>query len=88
MADAPITGRAAVYKKSFDSPDETRTFGKGKAEIAEIGGASIFRLYYEPGWKWSEHIKPMAKTDRCEVAARRLHGPGTLEGRRSGWLGG
>ena len=67
MADAPITERAAVYKKSFDSPDETRTSGKGKAEIANIGGASIFRLYYEPGWKWSERIKPMAQTDRCEV---------------------
>ena len=67
MADASTTEMAAVHKKSLDAPDETRTFGKGKAEVVNVGGASIFRLHYEPGWKWSEHIKPVAKTDRCEV---------------------
>ena len=67
MADASTTETAAVHKKSLDAPDETRTFGKGKAEVVNVGGASIFRLHYEPGWKWSEHIKPIAKTDRCEV---------------------
>jgi quercetin dioxygenase-like cupin family protein len=67
MADASTTELAAVHKKSLDAPDETRTFGKGKAEVVNVGGASIFRLHYEPGWKWSEHIKPVAKTDRCEV---------------------
>ena len=67
MADASTTGAAAVHKKGLDSPEETRTFGKGKAEVVNVGGVSIFRLHYEPGWRWSEHIKPMAKTDRCEV---------------------
>jgi quercetin dioxygenase-like cupin family protein len=59
--------KTAVHKKSLDAPDETRPFGKGKMEVVKVGGATIVRLNYEPGWKWSEHIKPMAKTDRCEV---------------------
>jgi quercetin dioxygenase-like cupin family protein len=67
VADSSTTETAAVYKTSLDAPDETRSFGKGKAEVANIAGVSIFRLHYEPGWRWSEHIKPMAKTDRCEV---------------------
>src|SRR2546423_14952438 len=90
MADASTTEKAAVHKKSLDAPDETRTFGKGKAEVANVGGASIFRLHYEPGWRWSEHIKPMAKTDRCEVrhvgymVQGRLKAAGG-EGREVGW---
>ncbi len=67
MADTSTTEKAAVHKHSLDAPDETRAFGKGKAEVVKLGDVSIFRLYYEPGWRWSEHIKPMAKTDRCEV---------------------
>ncbi len=66
MAEASTTETVAVHKNSLDAPDETRTFGKGKAEVVNVGGASIFRLHYEPGWKWSD-FKPMAKTDRCEV---------------------
>jgi hypothetical protein len=69
MADASTTERkaAAVTKKSLDSPDERRTFGKGKMEVVNVGGVTGVRLHYEPGWKWSEHVKPIAKTDRCEV---------------------
>lgn len=67
MADAPTTEMAAVHKKSLNSPDETRTFGKGKAEVVNVDGVTVIRLHYEPGWKWSEHVKPIAKTDRCEV---------------------
>ncbi|KAB2857747.1 MAG: cupin domain-containing protein [Bauldia sp.] len=60
---------AGIEIKSFDSPDETRPFeGKGKAEIVEIGGKSVGRGTYEPGWKWSENVKPIAGTDSCEVA--------------------
>jgi quercetin dioxygenase-like cupin family protein len=68
MADAATTEKKeAVRKKSLDSPDETRPFGKGKMEVVNVGGVTIVRLHYEPGWKWSEHVKPIAKTDRCEV---------------------
>ncbi len=56
-----------VVLKSFDAPDETRLFEKGKLEIVNIGGMTIGRASYEPGWKWSEHVSPIAGTRFCEV---------------------
>jgi hypothetical protein len=59
----------AIEVKSFDSPDETRPFeGKGQSEVLEISGQTVMRGTYEPGWKWSENVKPIAKTDSCEAA--------------------
>ena len=50
--------------KSFDSPDETRPFeGKGQAEVVHIGGHTVGRGTFEPGWRWSENVKPIAGTD-------------------------
>jgi Cupin domain len=55
--------------KSFDSPDETRPFeGKGKADVVMIGGRAVGRGTFEPGWKWSENIKPIAGTDSCQTS--------------------
>jgi hypothetical protein len=60
---------AAIEKKNFDSPDETRPHeGKGKADIVEIAGQSVARITLEPGWKWSNNLKPIAKTDSCQVS--------------------
>ena len=56
-----------VIMKRFDAPDETRVFDKGKFEIVHIGGMTIGRASYEPGWKWSEHVSPVAGTVFCEV---------------------
>jgi len=56
-----------VLLKSFDVPDETRTFEKGKLEIVRIGGMTLGRASYEPGWKWSTHVSPLAGTPFCEV---------------------
>ena len=56
-----------VILKRFDTPDETRVFDKGKFEIVHIGGMTIGRASYEPGWKWSEHVSPVAGTAFCEV---------------------
>jgi hypothetical protein len=53
--------------KSFEAPDETRLFDKGRLEIVHIGGMTIGRASYEPGWKWSEHVSPLAGTPLCEV---------------------
>jgi quercetin dioxygenase-like cupin family protein len=53
--------------KSFDDPDETRVFEKGKFEVVRIGGLTIGRATYEPGWKWSVHVSPLAGTALCEV---------------------
>ena len=60
---------ASVEVKSFDSPDETRPFqGKGKADVVKVGGQSVGRGVFEPGWRWSENVKPIAGTDSCEVS--------------------
>jgi quercetin dioxygenase-like cupin family protein len=56
-----------VILKRFDSPDETRHFIKGKFEIIHLGGLSIGKATYQPGWKWSEHVGPGVGTARCNV---------------------
>ncbi len=57
---------AKIQKKSLNSPDETRTFPKGKVEIVTVEGITFGRVTLEPGWKWSEHVKPIANTESCE----------------------
>ena len=60
---------AATEIKSFDSPDETRPFeGKGQADVVMVAGRPVGRATFEPGWKWSENVKPIAGTDSCEVS--------------------
>ena len=56
-----------VILKRFETPDETRLFEKGKFEIVHIGGLTIGRATYEPGWRWSEHVSPIAGTPLCDV---------------------
>ena len=53
--------------KRFDAPDETRAFDKGSFEVVEIGGMTIGRARYEPGWKWSQHVGAITGTSMCEV---------------------
>ena len=57
---------AGITKKSFDAPDETRTPPKATADIVRLGGSSVGRLAVEPGWRWSEHMGPVAGTDSCQ----------------------
>jgi hypothetical protein len=60
---------ASVEVKNFDSPDETRPFeDKGKADVLQIGGQVVGRGVFEPGWRWSSNVKPIAKTDLCQVS--------------------
>jgi hypothetical protein len=56
-----------VILKSFEHPDETRIFEKGRFEIVRLGGLTIGRAQYEPGWRWSTHVRPLAGTELCEV---------------------
>ena len=58
---------AKAELKDFRSPDEVRTFEKGKAELVNIGGGVVGKLTLEPGWRWSKHVKPIAKTEWCEA---------------------
>lgn len=53
--------------KNFSSAEETRNFNHGKLELLNIGGGSVGRLTLEPGWRWSEDIKPTAGTQWCEA---------------------
>jgi quercetin dioxygenase-like cupin family protein len=56
-----------VVLKRFESPDEVRVLEKGRFEIVHIGGMTIGRATYEPGWKWSEHVGPRVGAARCTV---------------------
>ncbi len=58
---------AGIEKKSFDSPDESRTPEKTKVDVVNLGSTTVARMQAEPGWKWSECIKPVAGTDSCQA---------------------
>ena len=68
---------AETVKKNFDSPEETRSIDKGTVEVLNLGGVQVMRATFQPGWKWSECVKPVAGTDSCQVA----HLVYTLSGR-------
>src|SRR6266536_3374984 len=59
---------AELKTKSLDSPDEARPFEKGRAEIVTLGGMTVGRAVLEPGWRWSQHVKPIVGTESCQVA--------------------
>ncbi len=56
-----------TQRKSLDNPDETRHFVQGKLQTATLGDFKVARAVLEPGWKWSEHVKPIAETESCQV---------------------
>lgn len=58
---------AGLEVKAFDSPDEVRPFAdKGRLNVVNVGGGVVGRGVFEPGWRWSEHVKPIAGTDSCQ----------------------
>jgi hypothetical protein len=63
---------------NLNEPDETRKFEKGKLELVKIGGAAVGRGKFDPGWKWSKHVKPIAKTKSCEAPHFQYHVSGIL----------
>ena len=58
---------ASIESKSLDRPDETRTPEKTQVNVVRLGGATVARLTVQPGWRWSECIKPVVGTDSCQV---------------------
>jgi len=56
-----------VILKRFENPDEVREMVKGRFELVRLGGITIGRATYEPGWRWSEHVGPTVGADRCSV---------------------
>ncbi|MEW6582392.1 MAG: cupin domain-containing protein [Actinomycetota bacterium] len=69
---------ASAEQKTFDRPDETRPFPNGRLDLLDVGGAQIGRLTLEPGWRWSDHVKPIAGTELCEAPHFQYHVSGTL----------
>jgi quercetin dioxygenase-like cupin family protein len=69
---------AAAEQKDFKSPDEVRTFEKGKAQLLNMNGGVVGRLTLEPGWRWSQHVKPIAGTEWCEAPHFQYHVSGRL----------
>jgi len=65
--------------KSLNSPDEVRKFEKGKVELINIGGATIGRAVFEPGWRWSTSVKPVVNTKSCEAPHFQYHVSGRLK---------
>ena len=58
---------AGIESRNFDSPDETRTPDKTTVELVNLAGGQIGRYTFQPGWRWSECIKPVAQTENCRV---------------------
>ena len=56
-----------VIIKNFSKPDEVRTFEKGKIELVKVNGTVMGKATLQPGWKWSQHVKPIAKTALCDA---------------------
>lgn len=59
--------QVTVIIERFEAPDEVRVLQKGRFELVRIGGMTIGRATYEPGWKWSEHVGPSVGATRCQV---------------------
>ena len=58
---------AGVEARAFDSPDETRTPDKTKVDVVRMGRTTAARFTFDPGWKWSECVKPVVGTESCQV---------------------
>ncbi|HXY99462.1 MAG TPA: cupin domain-containing protein [Stellaceae bacterium] len=74
----PAAVAAKAELKSFGRPDELREFPKGRLELIKIGGATIGRAVFEPGWRWATSIKPIANTGSCEAPHFQYHVAGVF----------
>ena len=69
---------AKIEGKSLSRPDEVRTFDNGKLEIINIKGRTVGRATFQPGWRWSDSVKPLVNTKSCEAPHFQYHMSGTL----------
>jgi quercetin dioxygenase-like cupin family protein len=70
--------RQETEHKTFGEPDETREFPNGRAEILNVGGGEVGRFVFEPGWRWSNDVQPIANTNSCEAPHFQYHLSGRL----------
>jgi len=66
-------------QKSFNKADEVREFPLGRVELVRVGGALIGRATFQPGWRWSSSVQPLAKTKSCEAPHFQYHVSGILK---------
>ena len=59
----PVATISKAELKSFAKPDEVREFPKGRVELVNIGGATVGRATFQPGWKWSTSVQPLSKKE-------------------------
>jgi hypothetical protein len=71
-----MTGQA--QQRGFAAPDEVRSFERGEMRLLNMGGGEVGQIVLEPGWRWSEHVKPIAGTELCEAPHFQYHVQGTL----------
>ena len=74
----PVATISKAELKSFAKPDEVREFPKGRVELVNIGGATVGRATFQPGWKWSTSVQPLSKTKSCEAPHFQYHVSGRL----------
>ena len=72
-----MTGQAEL--KSFGTPDEVREFPRGRLELIKVGGATVGRAIFEPGWRWATSVQPIAKTKSCEAPHFQYHVAGVRQ---------
>lgn len=75
MAEASLT---QAELKNFGTPDEVREFPNGRLELVNIGGATVGRAVFQPGWRWATSVQPLVKTKSCEAPHFQYHVAGVL----------
>src|SRR5690242_9561191 len=73
-----IDTRHLTERKAFAEPDEVREFPHGRAEILRVGGGEVGRYVFEPGWRWSNDVKPIAGTESCQAPHFQYHVSGRI----------
>lgn len=77
-ATAATAGEQKLAHRPFSRPDELRTFGHGRLELLNEAGGTIGRAIFEPGWRWSQDVKPIVGTEWCEAPHFAYQVRGTL----------
>ncbi len=67
MSQRKVVRMGTVMVKSLDKPDDTRTFSNGVAEMVTVGSTMLGRATFQPGWRWSNDVKPIVGTERCMI---------------------
>lgn len=79
MKQPSMRTMAKAERKCFGTPDEIREFPKGRLELIKVGAVTVGRAIFEPGWRWSTSVQPVAKTGSCEAPHFQYHVSGILK---------